>query len=63
MDRPADVYVGPTAPESLASNWIPAGGKGFWLMFRFCGPQLPLLKGPGPPMTQNTLTGPRAVGV
>ena len=37
-DGSVDVYVGPTAPDGLTSNWIPTAGKDFWLIARFYGP-------------------------
>lgn len=33
------LYVGPTAPEGLESNWIPTGGKRPLPAFRFYGPE------------------------
>ncbi len=37
-DGSVDVYLGPEAPEGLASNWIPTGEDWFTL-FRFYGPE------------------------
>jgi hypothetical protein len=42
-DGAVDVYIGPEAPDGRADNWIPTAGKDFWLVFRFYGPQRPLL--------------------
>ena len=38
-DGSVDIYFGKTAPEGLESNWIPTGGKDFFPMFRFYGPE------------------------
>ena len=43
-DGSVDVYVGPTAPDGLASNWIPTAGKDFWLIARFYGPDKALFE-------------------
>jgi hypothetical protein len=37
-DGSIDIYFGPQAPESLASNWIPTGDD-FFLWFRLYGPE------------------------
>src|SRR5262249_3765368 len=46
MRRNADgsttLYVGPTAPDGLASNWIPTAGKRPMPTFRFYGATEPL---------------------
>jgi hypothetical protein len=44
-DGSVDVYIGPAAPDGLASNWIPTAGRDFWLIMRFYGPDLPLFDG------------------
>jgi len=41
-DGSVDVYVGPQPPNGLNDNWIPTGGRDFWLILRFYGPQKPL---------------------
>lgn len=41
-DGSVDLYFGPQAPAGLESNWIPTGGKDFFLIFRLYGPQKPL---------------------
>ncbi len=45
MQKNADgsltLYVGPTAPDGLESNWIPTGGKRPLPAFRFYGPEEP----------------------
>ena len=38
-DGSVDVHIGSTAPEGMASNWIPTAGKDFWLIARFYGPE------------------------
>jgi hypothetical protein len=38
-DSSVDIYIGEKAPAGKESNWIPTGGKDFWLMMRFYGPQ------------------------
>ena len=38
-DGSVDIYIGEKAPEGKENNWIPTGGKDFWLMMRFYGPQ------------------------
>ena len=38
QDGSVDVYIGPAAPDGQTSNWIPTGGKDFWLIARFYGP-------------------------
>lgn len=40
-DGSVTLYVGPSAPEGLASNWIPTGGKRPLPAFRFYGPDEP----------------------
>lgn len=43
-DRTVDLYFGPSAPEGKKNNWIPtASGQNFEVLFRFYGPQPPLL--------------------
>lgn len=37
-DGSVDIYIGQKAPEGKENNWIPTGGKDFWLMMRFYGP-------------------------
>jgi hypothetical protein len=41
-DGSVDLYFGPKAPDGLESNWIPTGGKHFFLIFRLYGPEKPL---------------------
>jgi hypothetical protein len=41
-DGSVTLYVGPTAPDGLESNWIPIGGKRPLPVFRFYGPEEPL---------------------
>lgn len=38
-DGSVDIYLSEAAPAGLESNWIPTGGKDFFLMFRFYGPE------------------------
>ena len=38
QDGLVDVYIGPAAPDGQTSNSIPTGGKNFWLIARFYGP-------------------------
>ena len=38
-DVSVDIFFVEKAPEGKESNWIPTGGKDFFLMFRFYGPQ------------------------
>jgi acetyl esterase/lipase len=38
-DGSVDIYFGEKAPEGKESNWIPTGGKDFFVIFRFYGPQ------------------------
>jgi hypothetical protein len=38
-DGSVDIYIGEKAPEGKENNWIPTGGKDFWLMMRYYGPQ------------------------
>jgi len=40
-DGSVDIYFSPTAPEGMASNWIPTG-EDFFLIFRLYGPEKPL---------------------
>jgi hypothetical protein len=42
-DGSVDLYFAPTAPAGKESNWIPTGGKPFWVAFRLYGPEQPLL--------------------
>jgi hypothetical protein len=43
-DGSVDVYLGPTAPEGQASNWVyTAPGKRWTTLVRFYGPERPLL--------------------
>ena len=44
-DGSIDVYIGPSAPEGLEPNWIPTGGKDFWLIVRFYGPEQAIFDG------------------
>jgi hypothetical protein len=44
-DGAVDLYVGPQAPEGFEPNWIPTGGKDFWLMVRFYGPEQAVFDG------------------
>jgi hypothetical protein len=37
-DSSVDIYIGQKAPKGKENNWIPTGGKDFWLMMRFYGP-------------------------
>jgi hypothetical protein len=37
QDGSVDVYIGPTALRG-ADHWIPTGGRDFWLIARFYGP-------------------------
>ena len=37
-DGSVDLYIGPTAPAGLESNWIPTQGKRPYPIFRFYGP-------------------------
>ena len=37
-DGSVDIYFGKTAPDGRESNWVPTGGKDFFLMFRLYGP-------------------------
>jgi len=43
-DGSVDLYFGKDAPAGQESNWIPTGGKDFFLIFRFYGPEEPLFK-------------------
>ncbi|MET0988550.1 MAG: DUF1214 domain-containing protein, partial [Steroidobacteraceae bacterium] len=39
-DGSVTVYLGPKAPERMASNWIPTkAGRKFEVLFRFYGPE------------------------
>ncbi|MNX75638.1 hypothetical protein D3C86_1071220 [compost metagenome] len=38
-DGSVDIYIGEKAPQGKEKNWIPTGGKDFWLMMRYYGPQ------------------------
>jgi hypothetical protein len=38
-DGSVDLYIGEKAPAGKENNWIPTGGKDFWIMMRFYGPQ------------------------
>jgi len=38
-DNTVDIYFGETAPPGQESNWIPTAGEGFFLIFRFYGPE------------------------
>ena len=43
-DGSVDIYFGPKAPAGKDSNWVPASADGkFEVLFRFYGPQKPLL--------------------
>src|SRR6185436_15082529 len=43
-DGSVDVYVGPKAPTGKESNWVPTtGDSGFEVLFRFYGPEKPLV--------------------
>lgn len=42
-DGSVDLYLAPTAPEGLESNWIPTGDD-FFLLFRLYGPDTPLFE-------------------
>ena len=43
-DGSVDIYFGPKAPVGKDSNWVPASADGkFEVLFRFYGPQKPLL--------------------
>jgi hypothetical protein len=44
-DGSIDVYIGPRAPERFEPNWIPTGGKDFWLIVRFYGPDKAVFDG------------------
>lgn len=37
-DDSVDLYVGPKAPDGLASNWVPTAGKQPFPIIRFYGP-------------------------
>jgi hypothetical protein len=37
-DGSVDLYFGEKAPKGKESNWIPTGGKDFFIIFRFYGP-------------------------
>jgi len=42
-DGSVDVFLGPKAPQGKEANWIPTkAGGGFFLIFRFYGPEKPL---------------------
>jgi hypothetical protein len=38
-DGSVDIYFSQSAPEGLESNWVPTGGKDFFILFRFYGPE------------------------
>ena len=38
-DGSVDIYFSKDAPTGMDSNWIPNAGKGFFLLFRFYGPE------------------------
>lgn len=38
-DGSVDLYMGPTAPQGLESNWVPTSGKRPYPIFRFYGPE------------------------
>jgi hypothetical protein len=40
-DGSVTLYIGPTAPDGLESNWVPTGGKRPLPAFRFYGPDEP----------------------
>lgn len=43
-DGTVDIYFGPKAPAGKEANWIATkGGKPFFVMFRFYGPQKPIV--------------------
>jgi hypothetical protein len=44
-DGSVDVYIGPQAPEGFEPNWIPTGGRDFWLIARFYGPEQAVFDG------------------
>jgi hypothetical protein len=44
-DGSIEVYIGPSAPEGLEPNWIPTGGRDFWLIVRFYGPERAIFDG------------------
>lgn len=44
-DGSVDLYTGPQPPKGQQTNWIPTpGGKGWFALFRFYGPDEPLLQ-------------------
>ncbi|MBD9371025.1 DUF1254 domain-containing protein [Rhizobium sp. ARZ01] len=38
-DGAIDLYFGPKSPDGLEANWLPTGGKPFFLIFRLYGPE------------------------
>jgi hypothetical protein len=42
-DGSVDLYLAPTAPGGVETNWIPTSGRDFFLFFRFYGPQKSIL--------------------
>ena len=42
-DGSVTLYVGPKAPKGYENNWIPTAGKVPYLLFRFYGPEEPLV--------------------
>ena len=38
-DGSVDIFFGEKTPNGKESNWIPTGGKDFFVIFRFYGPK------------------------